>query len=98
VHPLSVHVEVYQASDSTGASKGQQQPVAALAFSYYTQLQLVGVVAGSADDDAMLTDLFLGDAGDGKLLESLPVSCSVAVDRDAACQSATSWRSPVCLA
>lgn len=70
MHPLSVHVEVYQASDSTGASKGQQQPVAALAFSYYTQLQLVGVVAGSADDDAMLTDLFLGDAGDGKLLEA----------------------------
>jgi hypothetical protein len=64
-----VTLEVYQAGD------GARQLVAALTFSYYSQLQLVGVAAGSSDDEALLTHLFLGDVGDGQLLEAV-AACS----------------------
>lgn len=42
-----------------------------LTFKYYTQLKLVGVYAGCAEDDEVLTDLFLGDLGDGDMVENV---------------------------
>jgi hypothetical protein len=70
VHPLSVTFQVQLG--------GQQQhgDIMQLSFQYYTQLKLVGVAAAAADDDDLLTDLFLGDAGDGLLLESVAAACS----------------------
>jgi hypothetical protein len=72
VHPLSVTIEVQLGSPEQQQQAGSVQ----LSFQYYTQLKLVGVAAGAPDDDELLTDLFLGDAGDGLLLESVAAACS----------------------
>ncbi|WIA38614.1 hypothetical protein OEZ86_001924 [Tetradesmus obliquus] len=73
VHPLSVTLEV-----SLGGPEQQQAAAGsvALCFQYYSQLKLVGVAAGAPDDEELLTDLFLGDAGDGLLLEAVAAACS----------------------
>jgi hypothetical protein len=71
VHPLSVTVEV-----QLGGPEQQQAGSVQLSFQYYHQLKLVGVAAAAPDDEELLTDLFLGDAGDGLLLESVATACS----------------------
>lgn len=47
-----------------------------LTFYYYAQLKLVGVLAGSAEDQELITNLFLGDVGDGMMLENVGVCSS----------------------
>jgi len=47
-----------------------------LTFSYYTQLKLVGVLAALPEDQELITNLFLGDVGDGLMLENVGVCSS----------------------
>lgn len=47
-----------------------------LTFQYYTQLQLVGVSASSPETEEVLTDMFLGDVGDGQLFENVAALAS----------------------
>lgn len=47
-----------------------------LTFQYYTQLQLVGVSASTPESEEVLTDLFLGDVGDGQLFENVAALAS----------------------
>jgi hypothetical protein len=75
VHPLSVTIEV-QLGSPEQQQQHQQAGSVQLSFQYYTQLKLVGVAAGAPNDEELLTDLFLGDAGDGLLLESVAAACS----------------------
>lgn len=68
------------AIDVQAASQGNSgEPVMQLTFKYYTQLKLVGVSASSAGDEDILTDLFVGDPGDGQLLENVAAACSTGV-------------------
>eukprot|EP00879_Flechtneria_rotunda_P011379 GHRR01011885.1.p1 GENE.GHRR01011885.1~~GHRR01011885.1.p1 ORF type:complete len:416 (+),score=151.79 GHRR01011885.1:217-1464(+) len=71
MHPLSVTVEV------AGSRESDAEPVMQLTFHYYTQLKLVGVSASTPADEEVLTDLFLGDAGDGRLLENVALATNV---------------------
>lgn len=60
---------------STDQGSDQQQ-LMQLTFQCYTQLQLVGVSAASPEAEEVLTDLFLGDLGDGQLLENVAALAS----------------------
>jgi len=68
VHPLSVIVDVLQ------PNQPHNQQLMQLTFKYYTQLKLVGVHAGSQEDDEVLTDLFLGDLGNGDMIENVAIA------------------------
>ncbi|KAF6262857.1 Fms-interacting protein-domain-containing protein [Scenedesmus sp. NREL 46B-D3] len=68
--------DAVQAAKRRRKSEAQDDHAYKLSFQYYTQLKLVGVAAATADDEELLTDLFLGDAGDGLLLESVAAACS----------------------
>lgn len=67
MHPLSVSLEIYL-PEQFGPG---HQPLAQLTFQHYTQLQLVGVSASTPQAEEVLTDLFLGDVGDGQLFENV---------------------------
>lgn len=45
-------------------------------FFYYSLLKLVGVLAAAPEDQELLTNLFLGDVGDGLMLENVGVCSS----------------------
>lgn len=68
LHPLSVRLDV-----CSSASSSDRQLATALTFYYYPQLKLVGALAGSPDDQELITNLFLGDVGDGLMLENVAV-------------------------
>jgi hypothetical protein len=67
LHPLSVRLEI-KAPAQAGATT--------LTFYYYTQLKLVGVLASAPEDQELITNLFLGDVGDGALLENIGMCSS----------------------
>lgn len=60
----------------SSAASSDRQLAAALTFYYYPQLKLVGVLAGSPEDQELITNLFLGDVGDGSMLENVAVCVS----------------------
>jgi hypothetical protein len=62
----------------SSASSSDRQLATTLTFSYYPQLKLVGVLAGSSEDQELITNLFLGDVGDGLMLENVAVCGSSA--------------------
>ena len=66
LHPLSVRLELHH----LGQQQAQQRSTT-LTFYFYTQLKLVGVLAGSPEDQELITNLFLGDVGDGVMLENV---------------------------
>jgi hypothetical protein len=70
LHPLSVRLVMCPSAEGSNS-----QLFTALTFSYYTQLKLVGVLGGTPDDQELVTNLFLGDVGDGRMLENVGV-CS----------------------
>lgn len=72
LHPLSVRLEI-KAPAQAGASS---RLATTLTFYYYTQLKLVGVLASTPEDQELITNLFLGDVGDGALLENIGVCSS----------------------
>lgn len=52
------------------------QLATSLTFYFYTQLKLVGVLAATPEDQELITNLFLGDGGDGLMLENVGVCSS----------------------
>lgn len=71
LHPLSVRLDV-----CPSAQASDRQLATTLTFYYYTQLKLVGVLAASPEDQELITNLFLGDVGDGLMLENVGVCSS----------------------
>jgi hypothetical protein len=74
LHPLSVRLE-FKAPAQAGSSSSSRLATT-LTFYYYTQLKLLGVLASTPEDQELITNLFLGDVGDGALLENIGVCSS----------------------
>lgn len=71
LHPLSVRLDMCPSAEGSDS-----QLSTTLTFFHYTQLKLVGVLGGTPEDQELVTNLFLGDVGDGLMLENVGVCSS----------------------
>ena len=72
LHPLSVRLDMFAGAGEGGDSSSL---ATLLTFYFYRQLKLVGVLAATPEDQELVTNLFMGDTGDGSMLENVGV-CS----------------------